>query len=872
MPLLGLQSVTKENDSLLRPCPFLTLVTAASLAVIVLLFALFQSDAASFWLLTLTLGLTAGVAGFIATQIFHRSMVRGKPVEEPDLSEVFEQAGDALFVHQLDGRLRLVNRQACVILGYDREELLNLRPWDFVPLPKDEMVAFYHALQPNTPHTFDTVCRRKDGSEFPVEGRVVRYQWRGAPTIVGLVRDVSDRKRAEAAQLAEQTLRSSEERNRAILGGLTEAVILVSSEGRLLLANPSAERMLGLAQEDLQAFAPAQRPFEAFHEDGSPWPFHEMPGAMALATGEPQTNVVIGLRLRGGEFRWALESAQPLRDAKTQKVWGVVISFLDITARKKAETALRESEERLRSIFRAARLIVWALDRQGIVTFSDGSGLAALGLKPGETVGRSIFELYAARPDILEQARQAIAGEEVTALVPINDLFLDTRYAPLRDATGNLVGTIGVATDVSERYRAEEALVRLRDELEARVVARTGDLTLANEALQAALTERQRAEQLARGQKDALIHTLQVLADRPGIDDLLGHVLAAIAAQVGAELAEFWFYDGTSDSATTHIAGCTAPGAGLLTEVSRTPVGRSLFVDHDHVLLEQLPEGPPTPAFRDWSRDRPSIHALLLVPLVAGPESIGSFSIGRADARPFQPEEVELARALAYQATLAIQLTRFAENARQSAVLEERNRMAREIHDTLAQGFAGIILQLEMVRARPDARAAEANLDRALMLARQSLQEARRSIWALRPGPLETGDLPDALRRMLAQEQEKRDTVCLDFHSQGNASLPAAVEENLLRVAQESLTNALTHGRPQSVAIDLTFEPGLVRLSVVDDGVGFDPRTADRGGGFGLTSMRERVARLGGTFALDSAPDQGTTVTITVPFSLPRSS
>jgi PAS domain S-box-containing protein len=814
----------------------------------------------------------AGALVAFAAGRFWSAAQRRPGAEEETLREVIEQAGDAIFVHDLDGRFRLVNRQACVSLGYERGELLALRPWDFVPHPRDDLLAFYSQLAPGAPWTFETNLRRKDGSEFPVEGRVVRYTHRGRPTIVGVLRDVSEGKRAEAARAAGEALRVSEERNRAILGALNEGVLLLNAEGRLLLANASAERILGLDADALRA-TKGQTSFDVFHEDGAPWPREETPTAKALATGEPQVDVVAGVRRRAdGAFFWVLANAQPLRDSRTGAVWGVTVSFIDVTSRKQAETALRESEERLRGIVRGARLIIWTLDRDGVFTFSDGSGLATLGVQPGEVVGRSVFDVYKHVPEVVEATRRALAGAEVNFVVTVKGIAWDSRYSPLRDATGGFAGVIGVATDVTERLRAEQALVRLRDELEARVADRTADLARANQALQSALAERQRAEQLARGQKVALVRTLQVLAARPAVDDLLGHILAAIAGQVGAELAEFWFYDGATDSAVPHLTGtgATRPGTAgpRLEAVGRTPVGRALFRQHEYVLLTAESDGARSAAFRDWSRDRPGVRILLLAPLVAGDESVGSFSIGRTDSRPFRPEEIELARALAYQATLAIQLTRLAQTARKSAVLEERNRMAREIHDTLAQGFTGIIFQLETARLRADSGAA--NIAQALDLARQSLQEARRSVWALRPGPLAGGDLADALSRLLAREREKhRETVRLDFTHQGEVvALTPEIEENLLRVVQEALANALTHGRPRSVAVDLTFEPGVVRLSVVDDGVGFDPAAA-RPGGFGLTSMRERVEHLGGAFALDSAPDEGVTVTATVPLPQP---
>jgi signal transduction histidine kinase len=224
----------------------------------------------------------------------------------------------------------------------------------------------------------------------------------------------------------------------------------------------------------------------------------------------------------------------------------------------------------------------------------------------------------------------------------------------------------------------------------------------------------------------------------------------------------------------------------------------------------------------------------------------------------------ELERARAENAALLARV-------RQTAVLEERQRLAREIHDTLAQGLTGVVTQLEAAEAALGDRPADArgHLEAARRLARESLGEARRSVNALRPGPLEDGRLVDALDGV-ARDWSRTTGVPAVVTTVGEARpLPSETEVTLLRVAQEALANAGRHAHASAVALTLAFGEGQVSLDVTDDGVGFDPaaRPARDGadGGYGLVAMRERVAALRGELDVESGPGQGTTVVATIP-------
>jgi two-component system NarL family sensor kinase len=269
------------------------------------------------------------------------------------------------------------------------------------------------------------------------------------------------------------------------------------------------------------------------------------------------------------------------------------------------------------------------------------------------------------------------------------------------------------------------------------------------------------------------------------------------------------------------------------------------------------------------------------VPIHAGDMPIGVLNVASEDWRELQAEELQLLHIIGDQIGLAIQRARIsAEHTRAAtrlATIEERNRLAREIHDTLAQGLAAITLQLEtadaLAASRPE-RAKEA-ISRALVLARSNLEEARRSVIDLRAAPLQNRTLPEALLLLVQQAREEYgvDVVARCEGPDGEALyrlpvLSPRLEAGVYRVAQEALTNALTHAEAQHVSLTLTVEDDTLSLFVQDDGRGFDPDEVKHGtkeGHFGLIGMSERVKLLGGTLCISSEPGAGTCIEVSVP-------
>jgi PAS domain S-box-containing protein len=203
--------------------------------------------------------------------------------------------------------------------------------------------------------------------------------------------------------------------------------------------------------------------------------------------------------------------------------------------------------------------------------------------------------------------------------------------------------------------------------------------------------------------------------------------------------------------------------------------------------------------------------------------------------------------------------------AEDASILEERNRMAREIHDTLAQSFTGILVQIGAATQvlADDLEATQAHLEMIDELARIGLAEARRSVTALRPQLLEEGDLDSALHRLVTQMRAAADTALI-YEIRGTAyPLPAEVENNLLRIGQEALTNAIKYAEASEIRVELVYEATQCSLHIKDDGRGFGVGSIPSVG-FGLLGMSERAERIGAQLTIHSQPGQGTEIVVIV--------
>jgi PAS domain S-box-containing protein len=408
------------------------------------------------------------------------------------------------------------------------------------------------------------------------------------------------------------------------------------------------------------------------------------------------------------------------------------------------------------------------------------------------------------------------------------------------------------------------------------------------------------SEHLARGQLEALTDTLTALSQESEPEKFLEQILRMISRRLDAHSLGVWEMKSAIgqgelvvnfEDDRLHLATHEKIQASRQVELAAQdhPVWAEFFRSGEQCVFAELDSDPPRVRMAN-SPDTPwhnwfghpvanpivpsmtkrllalGIVTTLCVPMFVGGKVTGLISIRFQHKRALRPEEVELARALAHQAMLAIQLIRLSQLSRQAAVIAERNRMARDIHDTLAQGFTSVILQLdaaEDAQAQNLATDAAAHIERARDLARESLQEARRSVHALRPLFLAGKNLCAALEELI-RKMVTGTNLRAEFILQGEPQLlPHDWEENLLRVAQEVLTNTLRHAGASHFKVHFAFDPETIRLELRDDGCGFDP--AKRCDGFGLLGIKERLESIGGELTVQSAPEDGTAILVVLP-------
>ena len=530
--------------------------------------------------------------------------------------------------------------------------------------------------------------------------------------------------------------------------------------------------------------------------------------------------------------------------------------------RKQAEDALKRQAQILDQIHDS----VVSTDLNGIVTSWNKGATRLFGYTAAEALGRHISFIYRKEQyEFLEQEIVRPLKEKGAHEAEVRmrnksgrEFWAHLSLSLLRDSRGAVVGMIGYSVDISRRKKAEE---RLRT---------------ANKTLQREITERKQAERVVRSHTQVLLHTLDALTTAPDLGKFLDEVLIAITDELNVYSCAIWFHDFANKTNTlykTSYAGKILMGEQQLDHPSASEnanfkrmIAMKSLTRRPFVINNVATSRILEPEVREWMKSH-RVKLVLCVPLLFGKKVIGTLTVRDARRDRFSREEIILAQALARHVSLALQLIRLAEEGQHSALLQERNRVAREMHDTLGQSFTGILVQLEAAEdvLTENPQVARGHLKKARDLARESLAEARRSVWALRPRALEDGDLASALRN-LAHQMTAGKQIKVDFSMRGTVRpLSPETEVHLLRIGQEALTNALRHAQASRVWIELAFNRRRVQLSVQDNGHGFNVPSDSKDGGFGHLSLHERAEQIGARITVNSEPGSGTRVVAVVP-------
>jgi signal transduction histidine kinase len=271
-------------------------------------------------------------------------------------------------------------------------------------------------------------------------------------------------------------------------------------------------------------------------------------------------------------------------------------------------------------------------------------------------------------------------------------------------------------------------------------------------------------------------------------------------------------------------------------------------------------------------------HSLAVVPLVSRAKVLGTLTVVSRGHRDFSNQDIELLTSIGDQIGVAVENARLYEQAQQAAVIEERQRLARELHDSISQSLHSSILLAEAgqrLAGAGDLVRSRGYLVRLGEISQQAMKEMRLLVYELRPLALREAGLVKALQQRL-DAVERRAGVEAKLEADWDIDMPDDVEEALFRIAQQALNNAMKHAAPTEVVVTIRLKAGppdrRVVLEVADNGLGFDRDTIEDEGGIGLDSMRERVEKVGGELAIVSRPGEGTRVIASVPMKAPTDS
>jgi PAS domain S-box-containing protein len=677
--------------------------------------------------------------------------------------------------------------------------------------------------------SYELVGVRKDGTTFPVGSVDKAGSYMGRPARVSLIRDLTERKRAEEA------LRESEQRFRATFEQAAVGVSLVAPDGRVLRVNEKLCEILGYAQEEVLGHNVRRVSFpEDLEED-------QRRLARVLA-GETGIYPVEKRYVRkDGSAVWVNLSSSVVRDADGEPVYLVGVTE-DITERKLAEEALAQSEERYRTVVEQAADCIFLVDaHSGAILETNAAFERLLGYGEEEALDLTVYDLAAHDRESEERnVRRALregslsVGERSYRRKDGSLLDVEVGISAMRQA--GLEVLCVVAHDITERKETENSLRRTLSVLLA--------LREAGQLLSSTLQSEEIVERL-----------LNVMR---GVSELSAAVISVPDGESG-EL-RVWRSSGLE---SLWEKARYAPEA----EEARRSVllsGRRCF-------------------FRLHSQDGDGELPALYLPLKSRERTVGVLE-AYGTAYLEGEDAAGLLESLANGAASALENARLygelAERERRLQELvgkilvaqeEERRRVAYEVHDGLAQAAAAAHQRLQSFAYRhpPATEVGERDLRRALGLVQRTVRDARKVIANLRPTVLDDFGLAAAVRHEVDELREEGWQIDYE-EGLGEERLPTVLETSLFRVAQEALTNARKHSGTSRARLELERVGETVRLQVRDYGEGFEPgavTAAENGPGerVGLSGMRERVHMLGGELELRSRPGESTTVEATIP-------
>lgn len=834
---------------------------------------------------------------------------------ERKLEALVEQAADAIFLHDEQGRFIEVNEQACRQLGYDRETLLQMSvPEIVVGRPKGETRRLLENLEPGKPIELESLHRTSSGRSMPVEVRATATMLEGRKMILSIVRDITERRRVTEA------INQSRLQLQLITDNLPSLIAYVDRRERYKFVN--------------RAYA---RYYERFDKEIIGRQIRDVIGEADYRTAEPHVRNALEGRMEvfqvtrtGAEQRTHHFLGSYIPHEENGEVLGFFALIHEITDLHEASEALRLSEARYRQLIDGSPYAIHEIDETGRLRSMNPAGLKMLNLKQEQQVlGMEFVDIvsHADRERVKHHIAKALsdAAAEFDFVTAQGQQFA-TSLVPFGDTDGRLGGLVGITRDVTEAKKAENRLrftqftvdqARLaifwchpdgmfyyvnetacnwlqytREEFAGMHVAdinpefpRSAWQEHWNEIKEKGLLVMESVHQ----RKDGTVYPVEIHSNYVKVEDQefkLAFVLD-ISAQRESEERYRALFDSSADAiflvaAEGHNIGQIVSANSAAAEMHGYTVDELIGMEiHD---LHTEESGALSRKRVATLLEKGSMHFEVehrhkdgtLIPMEVN-ANIVTFEDRRfilaIDRDITQRRRNELIRRQAEeevkQHLASVQaLTNRLETIRE----EERKRISREIHDELGQMLTVLKMNLhgmeeqiiritdEKIRNPLEERIVEADA-----LTEDTIKAVREIALRVRPSVLDQLGLLSAIRQECGLFSERAGLDCNVVTDEKLPELDDRVNTTLFRLCQEFLTNIARHAKASQVTVELHQINGEIRLQVNDDGRGFDPVSAERKGHLGLVGARERVNNLHGELKISSVPERGTSITVSIP-------
>jgi len=655
------------------------------------------------------------------------------------------------------------------------------------------------------------------------------------------------KERTAQLQEQEQILRKQTQQIQSILDNSTTSIYLKDTEGRYLLINRQIEQRFGLDPTN----AIGKTGQELFPQDETGQGF--VNDRKVLESGKP-LEIEEEYSLKDG-LHTVLSVKFPVRD-DTGKIYAVGGISTDITERKRLEREAQSSQARLSKIVTAALDAIITVDASHRIVNFNPAAENLFGYSSGEVFGQGLDRLIPAllnpgHPDfytanfnrVADTSGPISSSDQLYALRSSGEKFPVEATVSQVETDGQQFYTIFIR-DITERVQAFQLL-------EERVARRTAELSV-------------------------LLEISQNVAANLNLPSIKGVLTGQLNKLMNFDLFSLYrrHKDGSFSLLDTSLPVAPVSLNSLVAGLNAlSPWPAESAATPTPLIVDDFSDSPSAAeAFRREVSDETSFRSVMYVPLVVKEEVVGLLVLNYHEPGYYTPYHAQLAQAVGTQVATAIENARLYDQAQDIAALEERQRLARELHDSTSQVLFSIQLGSRALRnflQEEQLSEAKETVNYLIALAKGGLDEMRALIFDLRPESIEKEGLLGALQKQIVALKDRYNLeVEVRFSQETEPELPLKYKEALYRVAREALHNVVKHASSERVELELTWDSQAIRLVVRDYGIGFEPE-GDFSGHYGLHTMQERAQKLpGAKLSIESKPGEGTRVCLDVP--LPR--